>query len=253
MPCREPAAPVDVVHDVDRDGLGSAAMICAELGPEHVRLHPAKLKDVRPRLLDLHGPVIVLDIPAPPSWDGIDVRLDVTWIDHHLAAWHTPPPANVRPILPATPKPTTTMSLLVKHHIVNIPDVVAFVRKLCGDDPEFDWGLAFDTLSRTFPRWSIGTDELPALLAEGPFGRSVPDRLLPHVEEATTARDSVLRILEAAPTRECGTAVVVELSEAEGIPLAQLGHPYVATVRVPTARIDDEVDALLDALAEAAS
>ena len=114
-----------IIHDVDRDGLGSAAMICAELGPENVLLVPTKVKDVRPLLAHHEAPrsVMVLDIPAPPSWDGISTDVAITWVDHHLAAWHCARPPNVKTILPTTCTPTTTMSLLVKHGIVTIPNV----------------------------------------------------------------------------------------------------------------------------------
>lgn len=215
-------APVHLVHDVDRDGLGSAAILCAELGPDRVRLHPTKAKDVRPLLADLEGEVIVLDIGAPPSWDGVPRNLDITWVDHHLAAWGSTPPPNAKVILPTTDKPTTTMSLLVKHKLVKIPNVIdAYVGKLCGGDPDFEWGFVFDSMTRMFPDWPVAPVELPDLLAPGPRGEPVPDRLMHLVEETRRAREICRAILDAAPTRVLDQAVVVQTADAKGIPLAQ--------------------------------
>ena len=61
------------IHDVDRAGLGSAAIVCAEFGPENVLVAPTKMNDVRPLLArhEASHSVMVLDIPAPPSWDGL--------------------------------------------------------------------------------------------------------------------------------------------------------------------------------------
>lgn len=216
-----PPGLISVVHDVDRDGLGAAAMLCAQLGPENVRLHPTKSKDVRGILANLDGRVLVLDIPAPPTWEGVPPRLEIRWIDHHLAAWSSTPPANVDALVPKTNKPTTTMSMLVKHGVVTMPGVVAFVRKLCGEDPEFEWGFAFDAMARTFPNWPVENAALPVLLAPGPRGEAVPRALRPLVEDAARARTTVRRILESAPTQIHTGVVRVDLGDAEGIPLAQ--------------------------------
>ena len=213
-----------VIHDVDRDGLGSAAMICAELGPENVLLVPTKEKDVRPLLAHHEAPrsVMVLDIPAPPSWDGISTDVTITWVDHHLAAWRCArPPPNVKTILPTTCMPTTTMSLLVKHGIVTIPNVIDYVRKLCGQTPEFEWGYAFDTMNRTFPDWPVAQTELPPLLALGPKGEDVPAGLTSLVSEAVSSLAVCRSVLDEAPTRILEHVVVVEIANARGIPLSQ--------------------------------
>lgn len=215
--------PVHIVHDVDRDGLGSAAMLCAELGPDRVRLHPTKDKDVRALLTDLEGEVIVLDIGAPPSWAGVPASLDITWVDHHLATWGSTPPPNVKPILPTTDKATTTMSLLVKHQVVTIPNVIdGYVGKLCGGEPDFAWGFVFDALTKMrIGDWPVEIAELPALLAPGPRGEPVPARLMHLVEETRRARETCRAILDASPTQVLDQAVVVETSDAKRIPLAR--------------------------------
>ena len=217
----EISASLQVVHDVDRDGLGAAAMICAQFDPGNVRLHPTKSKDIRPILADIQGAVMVLDIPAPPTWANLPGHLEVTWVDHHIGAWTVPPPVNVHAILPATGKPTTTMSMLVRHDLVTVPDVLGFVRKLCGEDPDFAWGLAFDAMTRKFPDWPIAVAELPALLEPGPRGGGLPDKLLSLAEDAIEARKTCRNILDAAPARTHDTVVVVEIGNAQGIPLAQ--------------------------------
>ena len=217
-----PSRTTIVIHDVDRDGFGAAAMICAEFGPENVVLHPTKAKDVRPLLArqEASRSVMVLDIPAPPSWDGVSTDLTITWVDHHIAAWRRAPPPNVKTILPATSRPTTTMSLLVEHGFVTIPNVIDYVRNLCGRSPEFGWGHAFDTMRRTYPDWPVAHAELPPLLALGPKGKDVPAILMPLVNEAVSTRDECRSVLDVAPTQIHEHAVVVEIADARRIPLA---------------------------------
>ena len=80
------------------------------------------------------------------------------------------------------------MSMLLRHDLVTVPDVLEFVRKLCGEDPDFAWGLAFDAMTRKFPDWPIEVAELPALLEPGPRGGGLPDKLLSLAEDAIEAR-----------------------------------------------------------------
>ena len=88
-------------------------MTCAEFGPENVVLLPTKAKDVRPLLArqEASRSVMVLDTPAPPSWDGVSTDLTITWVDH-IAAWRRAPPPNVKTILPATSKANRAVALV---------------------------------------------------------------------------------------------------------------------------------------------
>ncbi len=173
-----------IIHDLDRDGWGSAALLVVELGAEGCRLYPTRHKDLRPIFADLtldaRDHLWVLDIPAPPTWTGLEVPDGVraTWVDHHLPAWTTQPPGWVDAILPNDRRPTTTMSLLVKRGLVNLAGAMDFVHRLCADDG-FDWGLVFDGLSAMFPDLPVPVGEIPPLLAVALCGESVPTELEP--------------------------------------------------------------------------
>ena len=232
-----------VLHDVDRDGLGSAAMICAEFGPKLVRLIPTKPEDLEQSLTQREGEVnqnmLILDLPAPKSWDYVPTNISITWVDHHLDSWRTTHPTNVKTILPMDRKPTTTMSLLVKHKLVSTPNVMQYyVRRLCGEQPEFDWAHVFDTLDSTYPYWSIDHDDLPHLLALGPKGEEVPEELLPLVHRGLAIKEQCGLILDDAPTQLDDYAVIVEIAEAKGISLknfsmeAQRRYPNLTTILV---------------------
>lgn len=215
-----------IIHDLDRDGWGSAALLVAELGPERCRLYPTRTKDVRPGLGELlvepSDHLWVLDIAAPPSWSGVAAPAGcvVTWVDHHLPAWTRPSPSWIEVFLPTDSKPTTTMSLLTSSGIVELPGAVEFVKRLCSRD-EDPWGLVFDGLSTMAPDFPAPMVELPALLAAAPRGGPVPDALQPAVEHADGQRRIVVAVLDEAPTEVDDEVVVVRLDDARGVPLAR--------------------------------
>ena len=161
-----------IIHDVDRDGWGSAALLVEALGPESCELRPTKSKDVR-RIVDGAHPeqhVWVLDIPAPPSWAGWDRRdAETTWVDHHLASWSRPAPMWIRAIVPETDRPTTTMSLLVRHGLASPGTGHELARRLCTRDDDA-WGEVFDGLSQQFP-------DLPVTHQPPMVGIHVPGKL----------------------------------------------------------------------------
>ena len=211
-----------VIHDVDRDGLGSAAMICAEIGPEHVQVEPTKPKDLKPLLERQLGnrDILVLDLPALENWSCVSSDVNITWVDHHLSSWSNPPPSNVKTVLPTDQNPTTTMSLLVKHNLVSIPNVMHnYVRRLCGGLPHFDWAHIFDAMDCAYPDWLIGRADLPRLLAPGPKGEAVPEELTPFMKQGLAIRKECERILNDAPTQFDDDSVIVEIADAKNINL----------------------------------
>jgi hypothetical protein len=70
-----------IIHDTDRDGWGSAAMLVAELGPARCVLHPTASKDGLAEIakVDAHpgDHVWVLDIPTPGNWTTVPSQPDV--------------------------------------------------------------------------------------------------------------------------------------------------------------------------------
>jgi hypothetical protein len=223
-----------LVHDTDRDGWGSAALLCAALGPEQVRLLPLRNKDALRALRDINADVDqvwVLDIPAPGRWPDeppAGLPLPLRWVDHHMATWRAPHPDWVEAILPKTNRPTTTMTVLRHAGLLDMAQsALAFTRTLCSPTPSA-WGAVLDGLGRAD---ELPLEELPGLLAAGPLGEPPPaalDRFAALAEEAT---GEVERRLAAAPRERHGDLLLVRLADAGGIPLksyslaARLGEP----------------------------
>ncbi|MET0387935.1 MAG: hypothetical protein ABW321_18325, partial [Polyangiales bacterium] len=108
-----------IVHDTDRDGWGSAALLLACVKPARAVLHPQRDKDVVALVNGLRvaagDQVYVLDIPAPADWSALAQPAgELLWVDHHMASWGAARPSWVRAILPTHDEPTTTMRLLVQ-------------------------------------------------------------------------------------------------------------------------------------------
>lgn len=214
-----------LVHDVDRDGWGAAALLLARFGPNGCVLHPSRSKSVAAQVVELTGngsDVWVLDIPAPPTWPAVDLASGtVTWVDHHLAAWGSAPPSWVRAILPETTKPTTTMSLLLRQGLALAGGAHAreFVRDLCRDGT--DWGLALDGLADFPDHVHLSEEELRPLLARGPDGDPLPEALLFARDRALAIENTVADVLALARIEEEVELVVVHLDDARRIPLAR--------------------------------
>jgi len=77
-----------IIHDIDRDGWGSAALVVAEKHPENCLLYPTREKDISGVLRSIRpkddDSIWVLDIPAPESWTDFPIRKNMTWVDHHM-------------------------------------------------------------------------------------------------------------------------------------------------------------------------
>lgn len=213
-----------IIHDVDRDGWGSAALLVATLGPEACDLRPTRSKNVTPITndADRNQHVWVLDIPAPASWASlIEPATGITWVDHHLATWTKPAPSWVRTVLPADNAPTTTMSLLLKHGLAAVEGSRDFVRRLCTSDDD-RWGLAFDGLAEMYPELPVLLDHLPELLAGAATGGDIPVALTQAVDVARHQREVVDEVLAAVAhmTIEPGL-VVAHIENARRVPLAR--------------------------------
>jgi len=222
-----------LIFDSDRDGWGSAALLLAELGPDACTLHPMRGKDAAAVLRDVPGDcaALVLDLPAPATWEAVPERT-VTWVDHHVAAWGAPVPTWVRAVLPSNARPTTTMRLLVEAGLVGIPGAMTFVSAMCRRSPPFPWGLVIDAMRDGTP----DVEDLPQLLARAPRGEPVPAALLPLLRETEDRLGRVEALLDAAPTSQHGPVVRVDLADAQGIPLAQfslaMARRYPGCLRV---------------------
>jgi len=211
-----------IVHDIDRDGWGSAALLSAALGPEQVRLLPLRGKDALGALHDIAADITqvwVLDIPAPSRWPHeppAGLPLPLRWADHHMATWRAPHPAWVEAILPRTNRPTTTMTVLRHAGLLDdVPGALAYTRALCSPAPSA-WGAVLDGLGRSD---DLSLDELPALLAAGPLGEPPPPALGRFAALAAEATGEVERRLAAAPRERHGDLLLVRLADAGGIPL----------------------------------
>ena len=212
-----------LIHDIDRDGWGSAALLSAAFGPDLVRLLPLRSKDAFGALRGLPtadiSQVWVLDIPAPARWPDeppTGLPLPLRWADHHMATWRAPHPDWVEAILPKTDRPTTTMTVLRHAGLLDdVPDALTFTRTLCSPEPSA-WGAVLDGLGRAD---DLPLHQLPALLAAAARGAPPPadlDRFAALAEKATSEVD---RRLAAASRDRHGDLLVVRLADAGGIPL----------------------------------
>jgi hypothetical protein len=224
-----------IIHDTDRDGWGSAAMLLAELGHENCHLHPMRTKDVSGvfNLLPPDANVFVLDLPALVDWNVLRER-PVTWVDHHLAAWNGSPPPWVRVVLPADDRPTTTMKLLVTSGLVTVPHAMRFVAAMCRRSPPFAWGQVFDAMRDDVPE----VDNLSELLAQAPSGGPIPASLQPLLLATAKIADAVDAVLASAATFRTGPIVRIDINDAHRIPLARYSlaaerqHPGLVRVLV---------------------
>lgn len=208
---------------MDRDGWGSATLLVATLGPDVCDLDPTKSKHVVPLVNDAdhNHHIWVLDIPAPTSWESLaKPTAGITWVDHHLASWSTPPPSWVRTVLPVDDRPTTTMSLLVRHGLAVVEGGHEFVRRLCTLE-DAPWGLVFDGLSEMFPDLPVPLEALPELLAAAPRGDDVPAALIPAMDRARRQRKIVDEILAEADLAVEPGLVVARLDDARRVPLSR--------------------------------
>jgi hypothetical protein len=181
-----------IIHDVDRDGWGSAALLVAELGYERCRLYPTVQKDGL-MLMDWVEPrsgehVWLLDIPTPKRWNDPPRRLgvEITWVDHHRVPATDSPPGHIRLLGPTSSKPTTTMHLLVEHGLVpSLHKPMEFVRTLCVPNFETAWTRIIDGMSAVWPEIPVDIDDLPSLLAGAPLGEPPSTVLEPLEDQAT--------------------------------------------------------------------
>lgn len=209
-----------IVHDTDRDGWGSAALLSATVEPTDSKLYQVPNKqvvDVLNRLQPRDDDSIhVLDLAAPDDWSNLRrPACEVVWLDHHVLSWSAAYPSWIRVLLPPDDKPTTTMSLLVQTGLVSLPGARAFIAGLCRRSPPFDWGLLFDAIDDRLPKLA----NFPALLRSGPYGAPVPAELQPLLKRAEGQAQVVESVLDASPTVINDHLVVCRLGDAQGIRL----------------------------------
>ncbi len=210
-----------IIHDTDRDGFGSAAMLATSLAPERCMLYPsteknglALLAQVAPGVGDT---IWILDIPTPENWQGASILGDVQikWIDHHPVRAMDRPPKNVRLYLPINNRPVTTMHLLVAHGLVpNLTDPMRFIRSLCIPKFETAWTRVIDGLSDGWKTFNGET--LSAFLARAALGEEPPTALLHLEQNVVAARDALERLIDRAEVQLFDHAVVVHLPDAQG-------------------------------------
>jgi hypothetical protein len=219
-----------IIHDLDRDGWGSAALLVCELGPERCRLYPTQSKDgcslVQATDAQPGDHIWVLDIPTPASWSSMPILSNValTWVDHHPVRATDAPPAHVRLVLPDNSEPTTTMHLLVQCGFVpSVPKPMVFVRSLCVPAFATDWTLIIDGLSEAWDHISFMLRELPAVIAAAPRGEA-PDQSMVVIGRTVQGQAAkVDRVLETARTELHDHVVFVYLSDAFHVPLKHYG------------------------------
>ena len=223
-----------IIHDIDRDGWGSAALVIADKHPENCRLYPVSEKEICGILQSIEveeGDVVwILDIPGPASWARFPIRNGVRtiWVDHHLNSWSQLPPPEIEVILPAGIKPTTTMHMLVSNKLVHLQGAINFVHALCSREQKSEWGLVFDGLASLAPNFPVPVKDLPELLARAPSGDSVPDRLKPAASVAQEHAKTVERVLDDSRIDVNEYSTVVYIDDAHGIALR---HFSLSTAR----------------------
>ncbi len=213
-----------VIHDIDRDGFGSAAMLTAELGPEYCRLYPSSSKNGAALVREIDSrpgeTVWVLDIPTPERWAGF-LRPDgvlINWVDHHPVRAADSPAEDIRLYLPIGDRPVTTMHLLVQHGLVpSLHEPMRFVCSLCIPKFETAWTRIVDGLADGWRAFE--SEMLSALLAHAPLGQDPPAELLHLEQKVITTRNEVENLLDQAEMQLLEHAVVVRLPDAQGHPL----------------------------------
>lgn len=210
-----------IIHDTDRDGFGSAAMLAASLDQERCLLYPSAEKNGLALLAQVSpgtGDTIwILDIPTPENWQGSSIPggIQINWVDHHPVRAMDRPPENVRLYLPVDDRPVTTMHLLVAHGLVpNLTDPMRFIRSLCIPKFETTWTRVIDGLSDGWKTFNGET--LSAFLARAALGEEPPTELLHLEQNVVAARDALERLIDRAEVQLFDHAVVVHLPDAQG-------------------------------------
>jgi hypothetical protein len=219
-----------IIHDLDRDGWGSAALLVAELAHERCHLHPTQSKDGCSLISTVGAQpgdhVWVLDIPTPSCWSELPSLPDVaiTWVDHHPVRAADAPLPHVQLVLPADSEPTTTMHLLVQRGFVpSVTNPMAFVRSLCVPTFETEWTLIFDGLSQTWDQVAFMSRDLPKLIAAGPRGEAPDQALVMIGRSVRNQAEKVEQVLASARTELHSHVAVVYLPDAFNIPLKYYG------------------------------
>jgi len=216
-----------IIHDTDRDGWGSAALLLSSLGPENCKIYPTGEKDIRKLLGSLQPEptdnIWVLDIPAPPSWTGLELPKcsRLVWVDHHLAAWQNELPHGIEVHLPDSERPTTTMHMLIDLVLVKSSAAKEFATMICSDSGSSGWGAVFDGLSEEYPNVPIAEDDLRKHLAVAVAGVPVPNALGFALKKTESTRSTVQEVLDSAETRCLDNLVIIRVDEAHRIPLSR--------------------------------
>lgn len=207
-----------VIHDIDRDGWGSAALLVAELGPARCVLHPTAGKDGLAEIAKLDAQpgdhVWVLDIPTPECWVAVPSLpgVAITWVDHHPVRANDKPQDFVRVCLPRNDDPTTTMHLLIDHDLIpSLPAPRRFVEAMCGPGSASSWAGAFDGLEAEWKRAPFSLDGLADLISQAPLCGPVPAELRHYEQHALSQRAAVDAVLDKAKVDLTTRVVVVRL------------------------------------------
>ena len=218
-----------IIHDTDRDGFGSAALLVASLGPECCRLYPVSDKDINPLLIEIEAhtgdTLWVLDIPTPQTWKELPILpgAQINWVDHHPVRAVDHPPGNVCLYLPIDNRPVTTMHLLVQFGLIaNVPEPMTFIRSLCVPQFETAWTRVFDGLAKGWVELE-NTNRLPRLLAQAPVEEAPPTELLHLEQRVIDARNEVESIVDQIVPELHPLAVVVRIDDAHGHQLKHFG------------------------------
>ena len=211
-----------IVHHIDRDGWGSAALLVSHLGPAACRLYPCNGSDVLVTVNSVRaaeGDLLwVLDLPAPTTgWVGLRQTAPIRWVDHHVASWCNSVPDQVDAVLPSSARSTTTMHLLIERELVCGPRLMEFVRSLCVPKFESDWARVFDGLEHGAADDVVRSSELPFLLAGAPAGAAVPDALRVALRTADELTNDVAEILRNSRIEETPGFVVAYIADTRNV------------------------------------
>ncbi len=231
---------VHIIHDIDRDGWGSVALLAAELMPQECRLYPSVGKNgfrLIERVTAQPGDSIwLLDIPTPSSWalaprpEGVEI----TWVDHHPVRAGDSPPDHIRLFLPVGDKPKTTMHLLVEHGLVpKVEKPMLFVRSMCVPGFETTWTRIIDGIEEAWLGEPVTLEELPAVLARAPANGPAPAALRRLEKYVHRLHRRVDTILNAAKVEVHAGVSVIHLKSADRIPLKYFGLRAQVRYRQP--------------------
>ncbi len=213
-----------IIHDVDRDGLGAAAMLVYKLGVDVCELEPLKEKNLQSYFtsnkFEKYEKIWVLDIPSPRNWSYLaEIPKPVIWVDHHPLNPKARIPENVTFYHPKSALDhTTTMHLLRDNNLVELEATSWLWKALCVPSLENDWALVFSGIDSLWPNVPFSKERLPSILFEAIRNKVIPDILIDMKNECLRVKENVSEIVTAG-TKVQGKLAVLYLPDADGIGL----------------------------------